>query len=471
MQKVFKNCYELDENCYTTYGLSEDYLMHHASLGMAEYIRFGFPKGSSILIVSGPGNNGSDGVVLARELSLEYTVSLLMPFGALGKTAKIQLEQSLNAGVKVVDLVVETDIVVDALFGAGLNKPLDKQTNILLEELNGTHSFKIACDIPTGVGENFTNIVCFKANTTITMGALKESLFEDKNLDFVGDVLKVDLGLESSKYELETDTYLVDKSDMKLPTRSSKNTHKGTFGHTAIVSGEKVGASIMTAMATVRFGSGLTTLVLDTLTADYVPPYLMTSNNIPVNTTAIAIGMGLGNSFSKAFLQTNIVNSNTPLVVDADMFYRSDILDLLQKCNQQIVLTPHPKEFANLWSMITKSSVSIDDIQNSRFSMVKEFSTRFPHIVLVLKGANMLIAHSNKVYINEIGTSKLSKGGSGDVLSGLIASLLAQGYSSLDAAISGTLALAISAENYDGATYSMLPTDIIDGVTTLENKC
>lgn len=469
MQKVFKNCYELDENCYVNYGLSEDYLMHYASLGMANYIRSHFVPGSQILIVSGPGNNGADGVVLARELFGEYDISLFMPLGAISNMAKVQIERSLEVGVNVINSIEKVDIVVDALFGAGLNKKLDDSTNKLIEDLNSMSSFKIACDIPTGIGEEFSNDICFMADITITMGALKESLYEDNNLEYIGEVLKVDLGLESVKYELDTNTYLLEKPDMKLPTRSSKNVHKGSFGHSAVICGSKAGAGILTAMSSARFGSGLTTLVIQD-NQESVPPYLMTSSDIPTNTTSIAIGMGLGEHFSKEFIQKEVIGNDIPLVVDADMFYRDEVLDLLSCTTKEIVLTPHPKEFAALWSRVTTTDVTIEDIQNNRFKIVKEFSQMFPNITLLLKGANMLIAYKGIIYINEFGTSKLSKGGSGDVLSGLIASLLAQGYSAIDAAISASLAFTLSAQNYEGASYSMLPTDIIDGIATIEHK-
>jgi len=472
MRKVFKNCYEMDRRCYEEYGLTEDILMEHAAEGMESYIRHNLKDASSILIVAGPGNNGADGIALARLMQFAFSeVKLYLPFGVHSPMAQKQLNRVERLEyVEIVECVCEADIIVDALFGAGLSRPLEAYAQDIVDSMNDLNGFKIACDIPTGIDENGKiSTVVFDADVTITMGARKECLYTDAVKDVVGEIRRVDLGLRYNHYTkgMPVSSYLLDRDDMELPSRDfSQVTHKGSFGHAVIFCGEKEGAGIISGMSASRFGAGLTTLVSRTKITP--PPYLMEASEIPTNTTAIAIGMGLGASEDSLFLQRDIVESHTPVVLDADSFYHKTLLEILEQKEREIVLTPHPKEFTVLWKAITGESLSIEEIQEDRFGKVRQFNIRYPHVTLLLKGATMLIAQGEKLYINPFGSAKLSKGGSGDVLSGLIVAQLAQGYSAIDAALQGSLALTAAAEQYDGASYAMLPLDLIDQIERLE---
>ena len=468
MQKVFENCYALDKRCYEAYGLSEDILMEHAAAGMANYIRKHFSQGTSVLIAAGTGNNGADGIALGRQLHGDYDVKLYVPFTLHSAMAKVQLERATFLGVKTVDEISQADVVVDALFGAGLNRNIDEKTEHLLHQLNAIKAHKIACDIPTGIGEKGTLMpMAFHADVTLTMGAYKEALFLDACKDMVGEVLRVDLGVSSLFYEGESQTWLLEKSDLKLPSRTDQSTHKGSFGHAAVFCGEKEGAGIISGMAAATFGAGLTTLVVHEKIAP--PPYLMHSTVVPDNASAMAIGMGLGCHFESEFLQKYVVRSHLPIVLDADSFYNEEILSVLAQKDREIVITPHPKEFVVLWKTLTGEQLTVTQVQNKRFEMVRKFNAKYPHITLLLKGANTLIMQEERLYINPLGCSKLSKGGSGDVLSGLIVALLAQGYTAIDAAIQGSLALVVAADKYQGASYAMLSTEMVEEVGKLES--
>lgn len=242
MQKVFESCTMLDERCYEQYGLSEDILMEHAAAGMAQYIRSHFTQGTSVLIVAGKGNNGADGIALARQLFADYEVKLYLPFDLHTDMAKIQLKRALLVGVKAVDTIVHADVVVDALFGAGLTRALDKQTEHIVHQLNALGAYKIACDIPTGIGAKGMPLpIAFHADVTITMGAYKEALFLDACKESVGEIVRVDLGVSALMYEGQSQSYLLEKSDLRLPSRTKQVTHKGSFGHAAIFCGEKRG--------------------------------------------------------------------------------------------------------------------------------------------------------------------------------------------------------------------------------------
>ncbi len=467
MQKVFKSCYALDQRCYEKYALTEDILMEHAARGMAEYIQNHFEKGASLLIVAGVGNNGADGSVLARQLHCDYSIKLVLPFALKSQMAKIQMQRARALGVPIVSVLEDADVIVDAIFGAGLNREIDSDTQNILHKLNSFKGFKIACDIPTGVSDmGLLSPMAFNADVTITMGALKESQYVDESKDVMGDIVRVGLGISVQKYEKETDVFVLESSDLQLPSRTLSSTHKGHFGHAAIFCGEKEGAAIIAGTAASRYGAGLTTLVVHEKVTP--PAYLMHSTIVPKNCTALAIGMGLGDNFESEFLQKYVIQSHLPIVLDADSFYSKEILLVLEQKDREIVLTPHPKEFVSLWKILTGEILSVPQIQENRFETVRNFNAKYPHVTLLLKGANTLIMQEEKLYINSLGSAKLSKGGSGDVLSGLIVSLLAQGYSAIDATLQGSLALVLAANNYKGASYAMLPTDIIEEISLLE---
>lgn len=466
MQKVFHECYSLDKKCYEAYALTEDILMEHAASGLTLYIRNGFVKGSSVLIVSGKGNNGADGIALARQLHGDYNVRLCIPFGVKSDMAQLQLMRTTGLGIQVIEEIGDADVIVDALFGSGLNKPLNEETKHIIHQLNSFKGHKIACDIPTGVGEQGLMPVAFMADVTLTMGARTEALYLDENKDAVGEIQCVDLGVSAQFYEGQSQVCVLEESDVKLPSRSKQNRHKGNFGHAAVLCGEKEGAGIISGMASVSFGAGLTTLVVHEKITP--PPYLMHSTVVPDNASALAIGMGLGGHFESEFLQKYVVQSHLPIVLDADSFLSEEILSVLSQKEREIVITPHPKEFVIMWKILTGKQLTVTQVQSKRFEMVRMFNAKYPHVTLLLKGANTLIMQEERLYINPLGCSKLSKGGSGDVLSGLIVALLAQGYTGIDASIQASLALVMAANNYKGASYAMLPTDIIEEIALLE---
>ncbi|MDB4257466.1 NAD(P)H-hydrate dehydratase, partial [Arcobacteraceae bacterium] len=161
----------------------------------------------------------------------------------------------------------------------------------------------------------------------------------------------------------------------------------------------------------------------------------------------------------------SILANDIPKVIDADLCYEKRIINILKQTS--IVLTPHPKEFCSLLKITDIAAISINELQGNRFKYVNLFCHKYPKVVLVLKGTNVLISQNKKVYVNSLGSSILSKGGSGDVLCGLIGSLLAQGYSPLEAAIHGSLAHTIAASNYEQNNYSMTPQDLIQEIKKL----
>lgn len=471
MQKVFDDVNALDNRCCDEFGLSEDLLMEHAAASMMRHIHSKFLNNAKILIVSGSGNNGADGIALARLLYSQYHVSLLMPYQAKSAMAKLQHKRAKILGINIVDdlsgllersLEHAPDVIVDCLFGSGLNRDLDEASQCLLKQLNALTGYKIACDIPSGLDkQGRVSFVAFYADITITMGALKTQLYSDIAKDHTGDITVSDLGVHRSIYEANTNTFLLDSVDMKLPLRTKQNSHKGTFGHLSVIVGNKTGAGIIAAEAAFAFGAGLVTVITDQ--EINLPCHIMQKSVLPENSTAIAIGMGLG-YFKKAEVQ-QILNNELSKVIDADLFHDDIILTILNREN--VVLTPHPKEFCSLLKLTKLADITVAELQRNRFKYVRMFAGNYPQTVLLLKGANSLISYNNMLYINTLGNNALSKGGTGDVLTGLIASLLTQGYSAINGTITASLAHGMAATNYTKNNYALTPMDIIEGVKVL----
>ncbi len=461
MKKLFYEVGSLDKRCYEKFSLTEDLLMEHASLSIYSYIDKNVKRSKSILIVCGPGNNGADGIALARLLYLKYDVNLYIPFGVKSKMAILQLKRVKLLGINIIKEFSSSDVVIDCLFGSGLNKDLDKDSELIIDSMNSLNALKIACDIPSGINnKGQVTKKAFEAKITITMGALKVSLYTDIAKEYVGKIIVSNLGIQRDVYESNTNIYLLEKSDIKLPFRDKKNSHKGDFGHLNVIAGCKKGAGIIASKAAFSFGAGLVSIVCHE--EIHLPSYIMQTHSISNNCSAIAIGMGLGNYENEEI--KSILSKDIPLIIDADLFHEEIILDVLEK---NVVLTPHPKEFCSLLKISGIDNIDIKTLQDNRFFYVEKFCKKYPNIVLLLKGANVLISKDNKIYVNCFGNSNLSKAGSGDVLSGLIGSLLSQGYDPLHATINSSLAHALASNNYKRNNYSLIPDDLIQEIEKL----
>ena len=466
MQKIFEEVLSLDNRCYKEFFLSEDILMEHAAQGMASYIKNNFSNNKKIIILIGSGNNGADGIALARLLHGEYTVSLFFVKEPKSPMALLQAKRVRALNITCIDRFQECDIIVDAIVGTGFDGEFKSAITTILQTVNKTKAFKIACDIPSGVKKNGQCAqTTFRADTTLTMGALKKSLFLDEAKEYIGKIEVINLGISRKLYETQTNWQLLDLDDLQLPTRIQQNSHKGTFGHLALLCGEKAGACIISALAGLRFGTGLVTLVgYKNQKMLNIPYSLMYAHTLPDNTTAIACGMGLGTEFSENELR-NFFKNDIALIIDADLFSMNIITELLKRKN--IVLTPHPKEFISLLKITNIANISVQELQKKRFFYVELFCKTYPNATLLLKGANVIIGAADTFFINPHGSSKLAKGGSGDVLSGLIGSLLAQGKKPLDAAINASLTHTKLAQNYAGADFSLTPEDLIQEIGKL----
>ncbi|MDR0407304.1 MAG: NAD(P)H-hydrate dehydratase [Campylobacteraceae bacterium] len=454
MQKIFNTTNTLDKRACEKFFLSEELLMENAARSIAEFVRTKTKKGADILFLCGSGNNGADGFAAARMLEGSFNVSVFCICAPKSSLAKLQFERLKYLRIKILKALPKTaDIYIDCIMGSGQKGTINEDLKNLLLRLNIRKGLKISCDMPTAIYSKTP----FKADFTLTMGVLKSTLFEDFAKDYTGEVICCDLGVDRNKFEDKTDMFLLEKEDLILPMRECKNSNKGDFGHLVIVSGEKVGASVLSGLTALSFGAGLVSLLVKEKIFEFNPS-LMQTFSLPDKTTAIVAGMGLG--------EREVNNSwfeNLPFVIDADLCYDKRVKEWdSPKC----VITPHPKEFASLLEIFGFGTIDTEEIQQKRFFWAKEFSLKFSG-VLVLKGANTIVAQDGILYVCPFGSQALAKGGSGDILAGLIGALLAQNRSALDAAISGVLAHALASLKFKENNYALTPDGLIEEIRQL----
>ena len=489
MEKIFDSVRELDKRAEDAFNLKNGVLMEHAACGMVERIRnllssrLLYPQniqGRSrqnnaldlpsshiklpqaelplVQIVCGSGDNGGDGYALARILADFCLVRVVLVKEPKSPLCKLQQDRLSLLGIPITDMLQEhCDVLVDAVFGTGIRGSLDSEMSALIERMNAVQGYKIACDIPSGLNEfGIPSPVAFRADETCTMGALKTALYADAAKDYTGAIYVCNLGLPRRCYEGETGTFLLSVEDMKLPHRSVQNTHKMSYGHGLFFCGEKTGACMLAASAALHFGIGLVTVFGEPVPA--APFDFMYTLQLPENFSAAMVGSGLGrNSDIQAralgFLSQELVRER-PLILDGDILHNTKLPTLLSLFKAPI-LTPHPKEFQSLLANSGLAQVSVAEIQEHRFEYLRLFCGAFPQAVIVLKGAYPLIGCGNQVFVNPLGTNALAKAGAGDVLSGMITALAAQGYPFLEAAYTASLAHAEAAKLLYTSDYGL----------------
>lgn len=459
MLNLYKNTTFLDENANKILGLNNEILMENAASKIEKIVRKKLKKGAKILALLGSGNNAGDAICALRKLSGDYECLAYKTTQKLNEMLEFQSKIAKSAGVKVIsDINQNFDCIIDGIYASGFKGALSAEISSLLNEINCKKALKIAVDIPSGIDENGNLQNAFKADFTIVMGALKMALFSDASKDFVGKIKVANLGISRHNFELPSDMFVLEKSDLSLPFRTKHNAHKGNFGHAYVFCGDMKGASVIAALSANAIGAGLVSIISDENLTN-LSPILMQKKSLN-NAKFLLIGPGLGDKNVDFSALCDKI-----LVIDADMCHKSQTISLI-KTNPNFVITPHPKEFCALLKLAKIAEISVDELQQNRFKFARLWSQNFSG-VLVLKGANTIIAHNDKLYVSTFGKPNLAKSGSGDVLSGLILGLLAQHYSPLNAAISGVIAHAFAARKFRKNSYSLNPFDLIEMVKIL----
>ncbi|GAA7510701.1 NAD(P)H-hydrate dehydratase [Helicobacter pylori] len=464
MLSVYEKGNALDKRALEEWLLSEDVLMENAAMALERAVLQNASLGAKVIILCGSGDNGGDGYALARRLMGRFKVLVFEMKLAKSPMCQLQKERAKKVGVviktweeKNEDL--ECDVLVDCVVGSAFKGGLEPFLDF--ESLSQKARFKIACDIPSGIdSKGRVDKRAFKADMTISMGAIKSCLLSDKAKDYIGELKVGHLGVFNQIYEIPTDTFLLEKSDLKLPLRDKKNAHKGDYGHAHVLLGKHSGAGLLSALSALSFGSGVVSIqALECeITSSNKPLELVFCENFPKKLSAFALGMGL-EGLPKDFKKWLGL---APCVLDAGVFYHKEALQALEK---EVVLTPHPKEFLSLLKSVG-INISMLELLDNKLEIARDFSQKYPKVVLLLKGANTLIAHQGRVFINNLGSVALAKAGSGDVLAGLIVSLLSQNYTPLDAAINASLAHALAGLEFKNH-YALTPLDLIEKIKRL----
>ena len=438
---------ELEARCAVRMGL--DTLMRRAGTFAAKWLDERLPC-PHVTVLAGPGNNGGDAIVCACELKrLGHTVQLVMP-GGEPKTelAREMLADWIALGGTVISdpyMTEKADAVVDGLFGTGLKRPITGDYLDAILWFNERQCFRLALEVPSGLhsetGHWVGTMPGVTADATVTFLSAKSGLYMNEGVDAAGAVVVSELDVSVPLTRLG----LIEYSDFDhICQPRPKFSHKGTFGHVAVVGGAEghIGAALLSARAALRMGAGTVTVELLTPNAmmvDPVAPELMFSST-PLDFsrfTAAVIGPGLGQSAAaKARLEAALA-SNIPLVLDADALNLiagdKALLTTLLHRTVATVLTPHEAEGARLLK------VTPQIIQSDRVNAVRDIALQTGAIT-VLKGPGTLIAmRSSRTWLSPYATASLATAGSGDVLSGMIASFLGQRYDTVESVLGAVM--------------------------------
>lgn len=439
-------------------------------------------KNKKITVVCGKGNNGGDGLVIAYKLScLGAEVSVCFPYGEPVTDTASKYLGLVKEIPRISEIPDTTDILVDALFGIGFNRTPDQKLVEIINSMNMCDALKIAVDLPSGLDCDSGNVSkAFKADYTFTFIALKPCFVLPEASEYCGKYFVVDIGVEAIDYSFLTIEPPVQKN-------RTKNTHKGDYGKALLICGSygMCGAQILSAKAAAKSGVGIVkSFVCDknysaftsALPEAVVLPVPTSSQGAPEigytllkmaieNSDALLIGCGLGRSpHANALVADALSIAEIPVVLDADGINAiADNIDILRTVKAPVIITPHSAEMARL------CKTTVEEIEAHRIGYARGFAVKYGCVV-VLKGANTIVASTDgRVFFNTLGNPGMAKGGSGDVLAGIIVSRLAQGEVALKAAMSGVW-LHSAAGDEAARRHSqtaMLPSDIIDALETV----
>jgi len=465
-------------------------LMERASNAIFEWMAQNLSFTNRFVFICGPGNNGGDGLAVARMMffagfnvsvyyidSTTYSSDFTINLSRLKKT---NVYLKIIIGESDFPLLNHNDIIVDALYGSGLSRPIEGLVAKLVQHINQSIAKVVAIDIPSGLFniENpypNTNTVV-KADACLTLQFPKLSFFFAENEMCVGQWSVLPIGLHPTVIdEKSTPYYYLENTDvLAILKPRTIFSHKGTFGHCLVIGGSygMMGAAALCAKAAVKSGSGLVTMHVPkcgyTIAQQLVPMamctvdtnenFIASISNID-KYSSICIGPGLGtNPQTVKVLEDIIVKANVPLVLDADALNAmADDRTLLSMLGRHVVLTPHPKEMDRLLGIESASSYD-------RHLRTTEFAVKHDCTV-VLKGAYTAICTADgKTYFNPTGNPGMAKGGSGDVLTGLLVGVLAQGYEVLNSSMLSVYMHGLAGD-FAAARFgqdAMRPSDLVD---------
>lgn len=456
-------------------------LMERAAARCTEWLIHNQFTVQQIKIFCGKGNNGGDGLAIARQL-IEKGVFPKVYILEVGQKASLDFQanfQKLDQLTKDIHFVEseatfpaigQSEVVVDALLGSGLSRPVEGLAASLIHHINNTGASVISIDVPSGmfIDKSSSGNTIIKAHHTLTFQCIKLCLLMAENSAYFGGVEILEIGLHPKFLSsAETNVYITGlENAAKLYQPRKQFAHKGNFGHALIIGGAegKTGAAIIATESCLRSGAGLTSV------------HLLSDNYIAINTrcpeamtlagdelvkknldrfSAIGIGPGLGtDDIAQHIISLLLENYEGSLLLDADALnVLSQDKELLNQLPSNSIITPHPKEFDRLFGDHENEFARIE----TALHQSKELNC-----IIVLKGHHTLVAVNGEGFFNTTGNAGLAKGGSGDALTGIITSLLAQNYTASSAAKLGVFIHGLAADlSVQYQSYeSLLATDL-----------
>ncbi len=479
-----KEAGDLDRISIREYLMPSLVLMERASLALAEKIRENFEKTEKILVLCGTGNNAGDGVAAGRILSeWGYQVSLFLIGG--GEKVSKELERQIAIAKKTgLSFVTAPElsgypVLIDAIFGIGLSREVGGVYQTWIQKMNESGSKIVSVDIPSGVSATTGEILgtAVKADITVTFGENKLGMVLYPGYLQAGKVFVCDIGFPKEALEaLKPGVFHYEPSDLEtLFPKRVPYSNKGTYGKLLVIAGSESisGAALFAAKAAYRTGCGLVKIISHennrTMLQTKLPEALFSfyTEEIPDRkddlnwADAVVIGPGIGTGEQGKTLMSQVMRvQDKPVLIDADGINllaaeKSWVKNGMLTLPDNFILTPHLKEFSRLMD------IPVPEIQAEfmNYAMCPKNGA-----VLVLKDARTFVSDGKKVYLNTSGNHALAKGGSGDVLSGIIGGLLARGMEDFTAAALGVYLHGLAAEEYikEKSSSSMLATELVD---------
>ncbi|MBA3271865.1 MAG: NAD(P)H-hydrate dehydratase [Acidobacteria bacterium] len=457
---------EVDRRTVEDIGIPSLVLMENAGRQVVAAMESFFPDLTDrrVAVLSGKGNNGGDGFVVARTLhqrGVDVSVFVVGQVAEIKGDSRINIEILGRLGVTVVEIadegqwelhfseISEHDLIVDALFGTGLKAALSGIYETVIADINASAIAVVSIDLPSGMSADTPDLIgaCVEATVTVTLGAPKLPLILPPAEEKAGEVVIADIGIpggiidsvEGSRVELLT------RDQMRpLITPRAADVHKGDFGRVLIVAGSrgKTGAAILAAQGALKSGAGLVTVAAPRgsmpMLASYSPEYMTEALDetidgtvdfaaaetvLSFNADVIAVGPGLGRGQGVAtFVRELLESSELPIVLDADALnaVADEPAALVGREGRDVIITPHPGEMARL------VGGTVDDVQANRLGIARDFAQSHK-VYVVLKGYRTIIATPDgKIFVNPTGSPGMATGGTGDVLAGMLAAWLAQ---------------------------------------------
>lgn len=481
----------IDQAAIKTYQIPSLILMEHAAIKSAEIIKNIIKPTQSICILCGPGNNGADGLAIARNLYNQYpNMHIVVPeMKTMSEDEKIQFQmiQKLNIPYSK-NLPNETyDFYIDCLFGNGLTRDITGFYKTIIQAVNSLHKQVISIDMPSGIDATMGNILgcAIHANHTISIDCYKQGQWLNDGRKHCGKLYLIDIGIPPILHEKCMDkTKILCLEDIHIPSRPS-NAHKSTFGKALMIGGSHNmhGAIHMASLSAYKSGIGTITLMVPECISNVLavksdfymllqcPDHngIFSSKALDIlkqnisNYTILSIGNGMQKNNVTIALVEQALKSDKKIVLDADAIWAAGKNINLLKREAITILTPHIKEMSDL------TGIHITTILANPFEVARDFSKEYKKCVLILKSSQTFIAYQGSVFVLDAQNAGLAKGGSGDILCGIVVAMLGQTKDPLQAALCAAYIHSQSAKlDIDSACF--MPEDIINNIPNVLKK-